>query len=36
MPAGIVTSRPAPADEGEEHMVDDCGDGVLVTGRRIG
>jgi MFS family permease len=32
MPAGIVTSRRSPADEGEEDLVDDGGDGVLVTG----
>src|SRR5277367_1920286 len=32
MPAGIVTPRGSPADEGEEHLVDDGGDGALVTG----
>jgi hypothetical protein len=32
MPSGLVTSRCSPADEGEEHLVDDGGDGVLVTG----
>jgi hypothetical protein len=33
MPAGIVTPRRSPADEGEEHLLDDGGDGVLAGGQ---
>jgi len=33
MPAGIVTPRRSPADEGEEHLLDDGGDGVHAGGQ---